>query len=108
MLTRDARPVALIDRARVSLVGTRGAGRLPRVRRTDRTRDAGAGLLEIALAGGRAAHRAGRADDVGRTGLVRPVAALGGIAEIARAGATPDRGGTHRVRRTAGARSRAR
>src|SRR5207247_9865516 len=70
-------------------------------------RRAAAGLGQVALAGGRAAHRAAGGDDVGGTALAQPVAGLGRVAHVARAGAANERTGLYGVRGTGGAGSRA-
>src|SRR5437660_534231 len=106
MLASDVATVALIEGARVAVVGTRRTVRLFGVGRARGAR-AGAGLGQVALAGGRAAHRAAGGDDVGGTALAQPVAGLGRVAHVARAGATNERTGLYGVRGTGGAGSRA-
>src|SRR5439155_1386012 len=112
MLASDVAAVALIEGARVAVVGTRRTVRLFGVGRTRGAR-AGAGLGQVALArrgtahgpgvarrmlasevaavtlveGARAAgvrtRRTAGGDDVGGTALAHPVAGLGRIAHVA-------------------------
>src|SRR5207253_1901434 len=83
--------VALIERARIAVVGARGPTRLLRIRRTRGTR-ARAGLRQVAHAGRRAAHGAGGLEGIERTRRARPVAGLGDVADAGR-------GATHGARR---------
>src|SRR5439155_790391 len=73
-------PVALIERARVAVVGARGPARLLGIRRT-RGPGARAVLRHVALAGRRAAARARRLEALGRARIARPVAGLGHVAD---------------------------
>src|SRR5439155_323198 len=91
VLAGIAAAVALIERARIAVVGARGPTRLLGIRRTPGTR-ARAGFRQVAHAGRRTAHGAGGLERIGRTGRARPVAGLGHIANAGR-------GPTHRARR---------
>src|SRR5207247_4041874 len=79
VLARIAAAVALIERARIAVVGARGPTRLLGIRRTRGAR-ARAGLRYVAHARGRAAYRAGGLEGVPRATRAGPVAGLGGIA----------------------------
>src|SRR5207245_4163416 len=80
VLARIAAAVALIERARIAVVGARGPTRLLGVRGTRGTR-ARAGLRQVARAGRRAAHGAGGLERIGGTGRARPVAGLGHVTD---------------------------
>src|SRR5207245_965372 len=79
VLTRIARAVAGVGRARIAVVDARRPARLLGVGGTTRTR-ARAGLRQVALARRRATHGAGGLEGIGRTGRARAVAALGRVA----------------------------
>src|SRR5206468_2272017 len=98
VLAGIAAAVALIERARIAVVGAGRSARLLGIRRTRGTR-ARAGLRQVAHAGRRATHGAGGLEDIGRTGRARPVAGLGHVADAGR-GAAHSARRRLRVRRT--------
>src|SRR5439155_3745685 len=91
VLARIAAAVALIERARIAVVGAHGPTRLLRIRRTRGTR-ARAGLRQVAHARRRAAHGAGGLEDIGGTGRSAPGAELRRVADPGRGAALGRRG----------------
>src|SRR2546426_1130074 len=95
MLTSDARPVAPVDRARIAVVGARGAGCLLEVGRANRRRTR-ASLSQVALTGGRPADRPSRQERACRRAAAPAIALLAGIDDPVAAKADPVRGDTGR------------
>src|SRR5439155_351779 len=103
VLARIAAAVALIERARIAVVGARGPARLPHICRTGRTGPR-AGLRQVALACGRAARGAGGLERIGWAVVGNPVTALSHVTG-ARRGTAHRR--ALRIGRAGGARPRA-
>src|SRR5262249_21485701 len=101
MLAGGAAAAAHVARADLAVVGAGGVGRAEGVGRTGRPRT-GAGLSDVALAGGRSAHLRARGEGVARA-VVRDAVAR--LRNVTGTGGRAAHGGALRVRGTGGARA---